>query len=171
MGPGTISHSFVFDPSGRGQRSSLLRWAGWSMDHGSQPKSRLASVAFTRELLCLNRVGSMLHITKQWLAVWPSPWPLGIFLLASVACTRRPWKPHMNPPFSDMISPFVCAFLLTVKCGCCVVICREVVLEFWKLSRKKTTSSKTSHPMETEGLHLTVHKKALMHTDLKRPKM
>ena len=35
------------------------------MDHGSQPKSRLASVAFAQELLCLNRVGSMLNITSQ----------------------------------------------------------------------------------------------------------
>ena len=37
------------------------------MDHGSQPKSRLASVAFTRELLCRNGSGSMLNITCQWL--------------------------------------------------------------------------------------------------------
>ena len=36
------------------------------MDHGSQPKSRLASVTFARELLCLNRAGSMLNITSQW---------------------------------------------------------------------------------------------------------
>ena len=36
------------------------------MDHGSQPKSRLASVAFAREPLCLNRAGSMLNITSQW---------------------------------------------------------------------------------------------------------
>ena len=35
------------------------------MDHGSQPKSRLASVAFVRELLYLNRAGSMLSITSQ----------------------------------------------------------------------------------------------------------
>ena len=36
------------------------------MDHGSQPKSRLASVSFARELLCLNRAGSMLNISSQW---------------------------------------------------------------------------------------------------------
>ena len=36
------------------------------MDHGSQPKSRLASVTIARELLCLNRAGSMLNITSQW---------------------------------------------------------------------------------------------------------
>ena len=32
------------------------------MDHGSQHKSRLASVALARELLCLSRAGSMLNI-------------------------------------------------------------------------------------------------------------
>ena len=36
------------------------------MDQGSQPKSRLVSVTFARELLCLNRVGSMFNITSQW---------------------------------------------------------------------------------------------------------
>ena len=36
------------------------------MDHGSQPKSRLASVTFARELLCLNRASSMLIIMGQW---------------------------------------------------------------------------------------------------------
>ena len=36
------------------------------MDDGSQPKSRLAFVAFAWELLCLNRVGSMLKIRSQW---------------------------------------------------------------------------------------------------------
>ena len=38
------------------------------MDHGSQPKSRmaLASVAFARKLLCLIKAGSMLNITSQW---------------------------------------------------------------------------------------------------------
>ena len=36
------------------------------MNDGSQPKSRLASVTFARELLCLNRVGSVLSITSQW---------------------------------------------------------------------------------------------------------
>ena len=36
------------------------------MDHGSQPKSRLASVAFARELPCLNREGSMLNIMSPW---------------------------------------------------------------------------------------------------------
>ena len=36
------------------------------MDHESQPKSQLASVTFARELLCLNRAGSMLNITSQW---------------------------------------------------------------------------------------------------------
>ena len=35
------------------------------MDHGSQPKQRLASATFARELLCLNRAGSMLNITTQ----------------------------------------------------------------------------------------------------------
>ena len=35
------------------------------MDHGSQPKSRLTSVTSARELLCLNRAGSMLNITSQ----------------------------------------------------------------------------------------------------------
>ena len=35
------------------------------MDPGSQPKSRLASVTFARELICLNRTGSMLSITSQ----------------------------------------------------------------------------------------------------------
>ena len=39
---------------------------GWWMDHGSQPKSRLASGTFARELICLNRAGSMLNITSQW---------------------------------------------------------------------------------------------------------
>ena len=36
------------------------------MDHGSQPKSRLASVAFAQELPCLNRAGFMPNITTQW---------------------------------------------------------------------------------------------------------
>ena len=36
------------------------------MDHGSQPKSQLASVTFAREPLCLNRAVSMLNITSQW---------------------------------------------------------------------------------------------------------
>ena len=36
------------------------------MDHRSQPKSGLASVAFARDLLCLNREGPMLSITSQW---------------------------------------------------------------------------------------------------------
>ena len=36
------------------------------MDHRSQPKSRLASVTFLWELLCLNRAGSMLNIMSQW---------------------------------------------------------------------------------------------------------
>ena len=36
------------------------------MDHESQPKSRLASVTFARELLCLNKAGSMLDIMSQW---------------------------------------------------------------------------------------------------------
>ena len=35
------------------------------MDHGSQPKSRLSSVTFAREPLCLNRAGPMLNITSQ----------------------------------------------------------------------------------------------------------
>ena len=35
---------------------------------GSQPKSRVASVTFTRELLCLNRAVSILSITMQWQA-------------------------------------------------------------------------------------------------------
>ena len=34
--------------------------------YGSQPKSRLAAVTFARELLCLNRAGSMLNIKSQW---------------------------------------------------------------------------------------------------------
>ena len=36
------------------------------MDHGSQPKSRLAVVTTARGLLCLNRVGYMFNITSQW---------------------------------------------------------------------------------------------------------
>ena len=36
------------------------------LDHGSQPKSRLAAVTFARELYCLNRAGAMLNITNQW---------------------------------------------------------------------------------------------------------
>ena len=36
------------------------------MDHRSQSKSRLDSVSFARELLCLNRPGSKLNITSQW---------------------------------------------------------------------------------------------------------
>ena len=36
------------------------------MDHGSLPKSRLTAVTLARELLCLNRGGSMLNITSQW---------------------------------------------------------------------------------------------------------
>ena len=36
------------------------------MNHGSHPKSRLSSVTFARELLCLDRVGSMVNITSQW---------------------------------------------------------------------------------------------------------
>ena len=36
------------------------------MDHGSLPKSRLTAVTLARELLCLNRAGSMLNITSQW---------------------------------------------------------------------------------------------------------
>ena len=35
------------------------------MDHGSQSKSRLASVTFAQELPCLNRAGSMLNITSN----------------------------------------------------------------------------------------------------------
>ena len=45
---------------------------------------------------------------------------------ASVANTRRPSMTHGNPPFSDTISPSVCAFSLVVKCGWCVDICCEV---------------------------------------------
>ena len=36
------------------------------MDHGSQPKLRLAAITFVRELHCLNRAGAMLNITSQW---------------------------------------------------------------------------------------------------------
>ena len=36
------------------------------MDHWSQPKSQLSSLTFVRELLCLNRAGSVLNITSQW---------------------------------------------------------------------------------------------------------
>ena len=36
------------------------------MEHGSQRKSRLAVVSFTRELHCLKRVDSTLNITSQW---------------------------------------------------------------------------------------------------------
>ena len=36
------------------------------MNNGSQPKSRLVSVTFARELLRLSRAGSMLNITSQW---------------------------------------------------------------------------------------------------------
>ena len=36
------------------------------MDLGSQLKSRLASEASARKLLCLNRAGSILNITSQW---------------------------------------------------------------------------------------------------------
>ena len=36
------------------------------MDHGSQPKSRLAAVTFARELLCLSRAGVKVNITSQW---------------------------------------------------------------------------------------------------------
>ena len=53
------------DPSGRGQLSGLVRWAWLMKDHESQPNSRLASVSFARELLCLNRAGLMLNITGQ----------------------------------------------------------------------------------------------------------
>ena len=35
------------------------------MNHGLQPKSRLAYVTFARKLLCLNRAGSILNITSQ----------------------------------------------------------------------------------------------------------
>ena len=35
------------------------------MNHGLQPKSRLAYVAFARKLLCLNRGGSIPNITSQ----------------------------------------------------------------------------------------------------------
>ena len=35
------------------------------MDHGSQPKSRLAALTFARELICLNRAGSLLSTTSQ----------------------------------------------------------------------------------------------------------
>ena len=36
------------------------------MDCRSQRKSRMAPVTFARELLCLDRAGSMLNITSQW---------------------------------------------------------------------------------------------------------
>ena len=36
------------------------------MGHESQPKSRLASVAFAWELFCLNRAGSIPNIMSQW---------------------------------------------------------------------------------------------------------
>ena len=36
------------------------------MDHGSQPKSRLAAVTFAQELHCLNRGVSILNVTSQW---------------------------------------------------------------------------------------------------------
>ena len=36
------------------------------MDHGLQPKSRLAAVTFKRELLCLNRACAVLNITSHW---------------------------------------------------------------------------------------------------------
>ena len=36
------------------------------MCHGLQSKSLLVSETFARGLLCLNRAGSMLNITRQW---------------------------------------------------------------------------------------------------------
>ena len=42
------------------------------MDHGSLPKSRLASITSAKELLCLNRAGSMLNIAchRQYPEIW-----------------------------------------------------------------------------------------------------
>ena len=36
------------------------------MNHGLQPKSRLESITFARQLLCLDRPGSMVNFTSQW---------------------------------------------------------------------------------------------------------
>ena len=64
--PPGLSHPSYMDPSGRWKRSGLVRRrAGeWitdrSLSHVWHP------IAFARELLCLNRVGSMLDITSQW---------------------------------------------------------------------------------------------------------
>ena len=51
--------------------------------------------------------------------------------------------------------PSVYALSLAVKCVCCVDVCREVMLELWKLSLRKTRYSQPPHPMEMECPHLT----------------
>ena len=66
------------------------------MDHGSQPKSRLASVAFARELLCLNRAGSMLNITSQWQD------PEILFFVMSIL--RKKLRHMLKPPMSKFRS-------------------------------------------------------------------
>ena len=53
-------------PSGRGQRSDLVRWVGVMNGCGSQPRSRLAAVTFARELNRLNRAAARLNIKSQW---------------------------------------------------------------------------------------------------------
>ena len=65
------------DPSGRGQRSGLVRWAepmvaAWitgritgELDHWSQRKSRLVPVTFAQELHNPNRAGAMINVTSQ----------------------------------------------------------------------------------------------------------
>ena len=53
-------------PSGRGQRSGLVRRSGLMNLLRIAVKSRLAAVTFARELYCLNRAGAMLNITSQW---------------------------------------------------------------------------------------------------------
>ena len=54
------------DPSGRGRRSGLVRWAG--LVNGSRIAVYVSAGirSLYVELLCLNRAGFMLNLTSQW---------------------------------------------------------------------------------------------------------
>ena len=71
---------------------------------------------------------------------------------ASVLSTLRTSMPNENQQFPGMACPFVCAFPLTVKCRCCVDICRRFSVELWRMevTPQKARSRQTPHQMAKE---------------------
>ena len=75
---------------------------GWWMDHGSQPKSRMVALTFTRELLCLNRAGAMLNITSQYDKIWN--FVVVFFFVITVYHTKQVGCWPLEPEFCPDIS-------------------------------------------------------------------